>query len=191
MSSSAEEKDCVRTYQESDGPLATGIWVAGLQQTTDNVLWVFQPLISYVFDKEAKHVTSLEGDTGADGSNIAKHWSGEDRCFFVATSKNTSDDQEEVVGCVGVIQNREIGHEAISDKEHNFSSEKFASIYLSLVGKLNSWEEGCGGQVDATSRRLGPRSWVPHHVVEFQAIPEHWIFTSLLVMRAVPGTVAV
>eukprot|EP00747_Dinoflagellata_sp_TGD_P047152 gnl/TRDRNA2_/TRDRNA2_144841_c0_seq1.p1 gnl/TRDRNA2_/TRDRNA2_144841_c0~~gnl/TRDRNA2_/TRDRNA2_144841_c0_seq1.p1 ORF type:complete len:184 (+),score=31.74 gnl/TRDRNA2_/TRDRNA2_144841_c0_seq1:45-596(+) len=86
----------VLPFKEADGPAVAEIWISGLQQTLDESNGLMKLLFRQTMPTLVSKATGPEGDIGPDGANLLSHWSGDDRCLFVATSS------DKVVGCCGV-----------------------------------------------------------------------------------------
>lgn len=86
----------IRRFTSADGSTVAEIWASGLNQTVLASSWVLRPLMKWSMDYLRTSSLALEGDVGPGGINLARYWTGKDRCFFVAERDGA------VVGCCGV-----------------------------------------------------------------------------------------
>lgn len=99
----------VRKMLDRDVSTVCTLWVDGLGQTSEHVLWPFRSIAANHMVEYAKHATSEEGDVGPNGSNLMKYWGNKkDRCMLVAV---LLDDPETVVGSVAVKKGMEYADE--------------------------------------------------------------------------------
>mmetsp|Transcript_13200 Transcript_13200/g.19216 ORF Transcript_13200/g.19216 Transcript_13200/m.19216 type:complete len:187 (+) Transcript_13200:186-746(+) len=113
----------VRNITENNQAAAAEIWQNGLQQTVDAIAakfylpsWFMNHTLGRLFNYMATQAMSLDGDVGPNGSNLCKHWKGDDRCMFIACAE-----QDKVIGLVGVKKGAK-EQEAASDDDASIAS---------------------------------------------------------------------
>jgi GNAT superfamily N-acetyltransferase len=85
----------VRAVRGGDVERCRALWLAGLDQTTEQTHWLLRPAMRRMMARLASNCTA----PGGDMSNVVAHWTGGDRTFLVAVDAS---DGEAVLGCVAV-----------------------------------------------------------------------------------------
>jgi GNAT superfamily N-acetyltransferase len=90
----------IRLMQKKDESAVCELWLAGLAQTADSLVFFMRPMASRKMKEYGDHATSEDGDVGPNGNKLMSEWGGKsDRCMLVACLQEAPDT---IVGCVAV-----------------------------------------------------------------------------------------